>query len=257
MPLINELTRLATDFVSDTTVSMSAAHEWLAKQGFNLCAVLDVAAFPSELAGVWRDAKVNVGPLEKLVLLGMGGSGLWDRIRQENYPEAQLFDLASEKAVLEVCRRFWGVSEPRLLYPGPALIPLQKLGRWAGWASPSPIGIDISPRYGPWFAYRAAFLVDAPLEYTKTFTVNSPCDDCEPKPCIQACPGRAVTRDQEIAMERCLPQRLVDPQGCGVSCRSRLACPVGEKWRYPKEQIRYHGSRSLASLQQWARSQAD
>ncbi len=243
--------------MAQTKLFISAGHEWLGKQGFNLCAVLDVAAFPLGLAHAWDNAQVTVQPFEKLVLLGMGGPGLWDRIRQENYPEAQLFDLASEKAVLEVCRRFWGVSEPRLLYPGPALIPLQKLGRWAGWASPSPIGIDISPRYGPWFAYRAAFLVDAPLEYTKTFTVNSPCDDCEPKPCIQACPGRAVTRDQEIAMERCLPQRLVDPQGCGVSCRSRLACPVGEKWRYPKEQIRYHGSRSLASLQQWARSQAD
>ena len=229
---------------------MSAGHEWLAKQGFNLRAVLDVAAFPSELAGAWRNAKVNAGPLEKLVLLGMGGSGLWKRIRQENYPETELFDSASEKAVLEVCSRFWGGAKPRLLYPGSAPIPLQKLGRWAGWASPSPLGMDISPRYGPWFAYRAAFLVDAPLEYTRTFTVNSPCDHCELKPCIQACPVGAVARDQTIAMDLCLPQRLADPQGCGVICRSRLACPVGEKWRYPKEQIRYHGSRSLASLQQ-------
>ncbi len=229
---------------------MSAGHEWLAKQGFNLRAVLDVAAFPCELAGAWRNAKVNAGPLEKLVLLGMGGSGLWKRIRQENYPETELFDSASEKAVLEVCSRFWGGAKPRLLYPGSAPIPLQKLGRWAGWASPSPLGMDISPRYGPWFAYRAAFLVDAPLEYTRTFTVNSPCDHCESKPCIQACPVGAVARDQTIAMDLCLPQRLADPQGCGVICRSRLACPVGEKWRYPKEQIRYHGSRSLVSLQQ-------
>ncbi len=243
--------------MAQTKLFISAGHEWLGKQGFNLRAVLDVAAFPLGLARAWDNAQVTVQSFDKLVLLGMGGSGLWGRIRQEAYPEAELFDSASEKAVLEVCSRFWGGAKPRLLYPGSAPIPLQKLGRWAGWASPSPIGIDISPRYGPWFAYRAAFLVDAPLEYTKTFTVNSPCDDCEPKPCIRACPGRAVARDQEIAMDRCLPQRLVDPQGCGVSCRSRLACPVGEKWRYPKEQIRHHGSRSLASLQQWARSQAD
>ena len=236
---------------------MSSGQEWLATQGFNLRAVLDVRAFPPELAKAWGNAKVTVAPFEKLVLLGMGGSGLWERIRQENYPETELFDSASEKAVLEVCSRFWGGAKPRLLYPGSAPIPLQKLGRWAGWASPSPLGMDISPRYGPWFAYRAAFLVDAPLEYTRTFTVNSPCDHCESKPCIQACPVGAVARDQTIAMDLCLPQRLADSQGCGVSCRSRLACPMGEKWRYPKEQIRYHGSRSLASLQQWARSQAD
>jgi ferredoxin-like protein FixX len=244
-------------FVAQTKLFISAGHEWLGKQGFNLRAVLDVAAFPLGLARAWDNAQVTVQSFDKLVLLGMGGSGLWGRIRQEAYPEAELFDSASEKAVLEVCSRFWGGAKPRLLYPGSAPIPLQKLGRWAGWASPSPIGIDISPRYGPWFAYRAAFLVDAPLDYTKTFAANSPCNDCESKPCIQACPAGAVTRDQTIAMDRCLPQRLVDPQGCGVSCRSRLACPVGEKWRYPKEQIRYHGSRSLASLQQWARSQAD
>ena len=243
--------------MAQTKLFISAGHEWLGKQGFNLRAVLDVAAFPLGLARAWDNAQVTVQSFDKLVLLGMGGSGLWGRIRQEAYPEAELFDSASEKAVLEVCSRFWGGAKPRLLYPGSAPIPLQKLGRWAGWASPSPIGIDISPRYGPWFAYRAAFLVDAPLDYTKTFAANSPCNDCESKPCIQACPAGAVTRDQTIAMDRCLPQRLVDPQGCGVSCRSRLACPVGEKWRYPKEQIRYHGSRSLASLQQWARSQAD
>ena len=226
-------------------------------QGFNLCAVLDVAAFPPELARVWGNVKVNVEPFEKLVLLGMGGSSLWERMRQESCPETELFDSASEKAVLEVCSRFWGGAKPRLLYPGSALIPLQKLGRWAGWANPSPLGMDISPCYGPWFAYRAAFLIDAPLECTKTFTANSPCDDCESKPCIQACPVGAVTHDQTIAMDLCLPQRLADPQGCGVSCGSRLACPVGEKWRYPKEQIRYHGSRSLVSLQQRVRDRID
>ena len=244
-------------FVAQTKLFISAGHEWLGKQGFNLRAVLDVRVFPPGLARAWCKAKVNVGPFEKLVLLGMGGSGLWERIRQENCPETELFDSASEKAVLEVCSRFWGGAKPRLLYPGSALIPLQKLGRWAGWASSSPLGMDISPRYGPWFAYRAAFLVDAPLECTKTLTATSPCDHCESKPCIQACPVGAVTRDQTIAMSLCLPQRLADPRGCGVSCRSRLACPVGEKWRYPKQQIRYHGSRSLASLQQRARPRAD
>lgn len=244
-------------FVAQTKLVISAGHEWLEKQGFNLRAVLDVRAFPPELAKVWGNAKVNVTPFEKLVLLGMGGPGLWERIRHQNCPETELFDSASEKAVLEVCRRFWGGAKPRLLYPGSAPIPLQKLGRWAGWANPSPLGMDISPRYGPWFAYRAAFLVDAPLECTEAFTANSPCDDCESKPCIQACPVRAVTHDQSIAMDLCLPQRLADPQGCGVSCGSRLACPVGEKWRYPKDQIRYHGSRSLASLQQRVWSGAD
>ena len=244
-------------FVAQTKLFISAGHEWLGKQGFNLRAVLDVRAFPLGLAHAWDNAQVTVQPFEKLVLLGMGGSGLWERIRQENCPETELFDSASEKAVLEVCSRFWGGAKPRLLYPGSALIPLQKLGRWAGWASSSPLGMDISPRYGPWFAYRAAFLVDAPLECTKTFTADSPCDHCESKPCIQACPVGAVTRDQTIAMDLCLPQRLADPQGCGVSCGSRLACPVGEKWRYPKEQIRYHGSRSLVSLQQRSQRRAD
>ena len=43
------------------------------------------------------------------------------------------------------------------------LIPFQRLGRAAGLGGPGPLGLQIHPVYGPWWAYRALVVVDREL----------------------------------------------------------------------------------------------
>jgi len=225
--------------------------QWLEHCGFNLRAVLDVCAFSSALAAAWDETRIPRRPGERLVLLGMGGSVLWDWMNAQDLSDADPFDAVSRRAALVVAERFWEDPAPRLLYPGDALIPLQQLGRWVGWSAPSPLGLDISPVFGPWFAFRAAFLTTAALPFTKPRTVVSPCDTCEDSPCISTCPVGAVTKEDAFNRQVCIGQRLDDQKGCGIQCQSRLACPVGVEWRYPPAQLRYHGERSLRSLMAW------
>ena len=197
-------------------IAFAEGEQWLEDRGFNLRVVVDPCTFPETLASVWDKTDIPRTPSERLVLLGMGGSGLWEWMNAQGLPDRDPFDETSRRAVVEVSERFWGDCSPKILYPGEALIPLQQLGRFAGWSVPSPLGLDISPVYGPWFAFRAAFLTRSALPLTDISPPTSPCDTCRDTPCIQACPVGAVKREEALDRERCLEQRFADQTGCGI-----------------------------------------
>ena len=228
-----------------------AGVEWLEGQGFNLLQVLDTARLPEELLQSLMELGVEVRKSARLVLLGMGGPGLWNRVKNnlENSPDP--FDDDAVSSVHTLALEFWGCTEVDLLYPGPLPLPLQKLGQFAGWSHPSPIGIDLHPRYGPWFAFRAVFLINTPLPPNAYDTGEAPCQSCQTKPCESMCPAKAVQNGSLLDLQACVGQRLLSHSGCGDRCLSRLACPVGKQWRYSDEQIAYHGRRSLESLRRW------
>ena len=187
------MTKLSND-------DFTQGEHWLERRGFNLRAVLDVRAFPRALAAAWDQTHIPRTPGQRLVLLGMGGSALWDWMSTQDLShDADPFDRVSRGAALEVAERFWGDPAPRLLYPGDALIPLQQLGRWAGWSVPSPLGLDVSPIFGPWFAFRAAMLTVAALPFSEPEPAMSPCDTCEDAPCIPTCPAGAVGKRRCLA----------------------------------------------------------
>ena len=228
-----------------------AGSDWLEDRGFNLLQVLDTARLPEELIRSLIELDVEVRKMPRLVLLGMGGPGLWNRIKNnlENSPDP--FDDDAVSSVHTLAQEFWGCREVDLLYPGPLPLPLQKLGQFAGWSHPSPIGIDLHPCYGPWFAFRAVFLIDTPLPPSAYETTEAPCQSCDTRPCESACPAGAVQYGSLLELQACVEQRLLPYSGCGDRCLSRLACPVGKQWRYSDEQIAYHGRRSLQSLRRW------
>ena len=245
---------VATGMDSKKEIDAPGGHQWLEACGFNLRAVLDINSFGTDLARAWSDSGVSAERHERLVLLGMGGSLLWNHLQQAGAQGENIFDSFSKEAVATVCSRFWGDQAARFLYPGEALIPLQQLGRWAGWSTPSPLGLDISPIFGPWFAFRAAFLTSAPLPFSERVPAVAPCGVCETKPCVDACPAQAVQADATLNLGDCLAQRFDDPLGCGMRCAARLACPVGASWRYSPEHLDYHGARSLEVLNRWGRA---
>ena len=113
-----------------------AGAEWLEGQGFNLLQVLDTARLPEELLQSLMELGVEVRKSARLVLLGMGGPGLWNRVKNnlENSPDP--FDDDAVSSVHTLALEFWGCTEVDLLYPGPLPLPLQKLCLL--YTSPSP-----------------------------------------------------------------------------------------------------------------------
>ena len=233
-------------------MDIQKGHDWLENRGMNLRAIILVDDFDRELQEAWDRAGIFTHPDDRLVLLGMAGSSLWQFLKENNYLGDDRFDQFSTEASLEVSRLFWGDQSPRIIYPGNTSIPLQQIGRSLGWGVPSPLGLDINPQYGPWVAYRAVFLTQSLLPVTNAFRIRqSPCDRCVKKPCLSNCPASALRSGALPDLNACVSRRIEDQTGCGLACQSRLACPVGREWRYSEEQLNYHGERSFRSLTRW------
>jgi hypothetical protein len=131
----------------------------------------------------------------------------------------------------------------------PAL-PMQALGTAAGLPAPGPLGIQIHPRWGPWWAYRA--LVVLPFGGDDVVAIAPPmanlCSGC-PAPCVSACPGRAV-QPQGFGVVTCAGHRLRDP-GCHATCAARRACIVAPEHGYGDAQLGFHMAASLASVRRY------
>jgi len=120
------------------------------------------------------------------------------------------------------------------------LIPFQRLGRAAGLGGPGPLGLQIHPTYGAWWAYRALLLVDRALP------VSTPpgdgCAGCD-APCVAACPGCAVARTGFL-VTACHARRLA-AEPCRLSCVARIACVRGPEHRYTDAELAFHMAASM------------
>ncbi len=123
---------------------------------------------------------------------------------------------------------------------GGVVIPFQRLGRAAGLAATSPLGLQIHPTYGAWWAYRALVVVDA--ELPPGAPLSDACAGC-PAPCVTACPAGAARRDG-FDVPACHARRRAD-EACHLSCAARLACIRGPEHRYSDEQLAFHMRASM------------
>src|SRR6185437_16285740 len=98
-----------------------------------------------------------------------------------------------------------------------------------------PLGLQIHPRFGPWWAYRGLIVLDRPLP-----PAPPPGDGCAgcPAPCVAACPAGAVGR-AGFAVAACHARRLV-AEPCRLSCDARLACVRGPEHRYREVELAFH-----------------
>ena len=115
------------------------------------------------------------------------------------------------------------------------VIPFQRLGRRAGLGGPGPLGLQIHPRFGPWWAYRALIVLDRALP-----AADPPGDGCAgcDAPCVGACPAGAVAR-AGFAVTACHARRLT-AEPCRLSCAARIACIRGPEHRYRDEELAFH-----------------
>ncbi|MCA1494142.1 4Fe-4S dicluster domain-containing protein [Sinorhizobium alkalisoli] len=122
--------------------------------------------------------------------------------------------------------------------------PWQPFQQWAMRAEglkQSPLGILIHPRFGLWHGYRGALAFARPLPVSGEAVMGHPCDTCEGKPCVAACPAQALASGKFDAVHCRTYLGVTGRGGCfAAGCRSRNACPVGWDYRYPVEQLQFH-----------------
>lgn len=119
---------------------------------------------------------------------------------------------------------------------GPGAVPLQRLGSRVGLASLGPAHLSVHPEHGPWFAYRAAVVLDLPPPGSEPPAQVEPCASC-------AAPCRAAL-ERVLARGRPLPVAQNWQHWLAV----RDACPVRPEARYSDAQIRYHYTEDPRSL---------
>lgn len=192
----------------------------------------------------------NVRP-QTLVLLGNAGGGLWPQFSQspehlDGRPDA--LNRWSQRVIDALAAELSALA----LYPfgGP---PYHPFIAWAKRAEPvfeSPLGIMIHPDYGLWHAYRGALAFAERIELPPPDRRPSPCDSCQDKPCLTACPVSAFG-ESGYSVGRCLGH-ISTPAGedcMEQSCRARRACPVGLTYRYDRPQSEFHMTAFLRSQQ--------
>ena len=125
--------------------------------------------------------------------------------------------------------------------PAPrAVIPFQRLGRALGLGGPGPLGLQIHPVFGPWWAYRALVVVDRDLAAGPP--IGDGCAGCD-APCVAACPASAVARTG-FAVAACHARRLAAAP-CRLSCAARIACIRGPEHRYTDGELAFHMAASM------------
>ncbi|MCP4755851.1 MAG: hypothetical protein GY866_33730 [Proteobacteria bacterium] len=221
---------------------------FLHEKGLNLFAVLDYAALPREMAGRLSRPETPSDENLRLVMVGNGGRRFWETFRanRPNSPHpVDTYSVSMVEAFLDFCSERPTVIH---LFPQSFDVPLQKLGKLAGWGRPSPLGQDVGPSYGVWYAYRSVFLTDLDLPLVSEKQREPPCETCRTRDCYDACPSGAVKGVGRFDVSACTRFRLLDSSPCGYECAARLSCPFASRHRYCSEQLRYHYGFSLDAL---------
>lgn len=178
-----------------------------------------------------------------LAIVGNVASLVWpffQRARRDR-PDLSL-DQWTREIVDDIARDLGIVA----LYPfeGPPYHPFMRWAERTGTLFPSPIGLTIHPVYGLWLAFRAALLIDHPLDEPKAVR-RRPCDDCQDRPCLTACPVGAFT-ERGYDFEACLGHLDTQDNACRRGgCLARVACPVGQEYRYVGDHAAFHMTQLL------------
>lgn len=191
-------------------------------------------------AAVLKDGE----PAKSVVLLGNIGSSIWPAFERwrdlpMNKGLRDPLDTWSKTVIAPVAQDFGATA----YFPSdPPWQPFQQWAMRAEGLQVSPLGILIHPQYGLWHGYRGALGFDRALPASTPVIQSHPCDSCFDKPCLSSCPANAVLASGfQIAPCRA---HLTTPQGqagcMSAGCLARNACPVGAKYGYVPDQLRFH-----------------
>jgi len=190
----------------------------------------------------------------RALLVGNIGGAMWEKFSKspeylDNIPDPM--NRWTERVLGELGRDFGAET----IYPfGETVWPFQQFAKDAMATKPSPLGILIHHQYGLWHAFRGALVVGdcgnqneifwgEGEDYLPKSRPEHPCDACQSKPCITACPVSAFS-PAGLDVEACYGHldSGAMPHCSEDGCRARNACPVGLEFRYKSSQIQFHMS---------------
>ncbi len=175
-----------------------------------------------------------------VVMVGNAGPAMWRSFAAGPQADKDPLNLWTYRVLGAIaCRLGCAVVFP---FEGPPWRPFQSWAMRADAVSVSPLGILIHATYGLWHAYRGAFVFrEAVTGLPLRDDVASPCESCDEQPCLSTCPVDAFDADS-YDVPACR-RHLQSPEGTdcmNLGCRARRACPVGQRYRYPNGQARFH-----------------
>jgi len=242
-------------FVSSTLDNILRA---AAPHGLNLVAAISVARYDATVKKISRASAID--PLARsIVVIGNGGGALWGALKAHvvRHPgwwnrDNPLDDFTREVVERDIAAPIRGSGARCIsVYPfmnnGPTLNFIE-LGKVAGIAGPSILGVTVHPVYGPWIAFRAALLLDEELDSPGDALGFDPCPRCIARTCIPACPANAVSLESGWDIPKCLTHRVEAEPDCAPRCHARAGCVLGPEHRYPDDELAYHQMRALRSM---------
>jgi len=167
------------------------------------------------------------------ILVGDGGGEFFSRFLAGRREEDDPLDSYTRRVVRGVVEEVVGAGF-EIFHPfaGERVhLPFQRLGMAAGLPAPGPLGVQVHPRFGPWWAYRALVALAMPMAGEGALAES--CRGCA-APCVNDCGEHAIDGGRWVAGS--LRGEIV----CGDGCGARLRCPVGAGARYSAEQIAFH-----------------
>jgi hypothetical protein len=229
-----------------------------APHGLNLVAAIPVSRYDAVAAPGYRAGEID-RDARTIVVIANGGGAFWAAYQQHaarnrgwlerDNPLDDFTRDVIEGEVAPVVRDSGRLCT--VVYPfmsGGRTLNFIELGKVAGLAGPSILGVAVHPVYGPWIAFRAALLVDELIDAPGEAASFDPCPTCIPRSCIAACPDSAVEYPKGWNIPACLTHRVEVEPDCAPRCHSRAACVLGPEHRYPDDELAYHQMRALRSM---------
>ena len=232
-----------------------------APYGLNLVAAVTVERYDSAVSDAYR-ACVIAPDARTIIVVANGGGDLWAALKRHARAHPgwwqrtnPLDDFTREIVEDEIVRAAQSAGAAiRVVYPfmhGEATLNFIELGKAAGLAGPSLLGVAVHPVYGPWIAFRAAILIDRKIDAPGPAAGFDPCLSCTARSCIAACPVGAVAYPAGWDVPKCLTHRVEDEPDCAPRCHARVRCVLGPVHRYADDELAYHQLRAFGAMRPW------
>ncbi len=232
--------------------------------GLNLIAAVPVDRYDAVVTEAYRASGVDA-TAKSIVVVANGGGALWAALKRHaeespgwmdrDHPLDDFTSAIVEKQIAPAIRA--SGARCTVLFPflqGKRTLNFIELGKAAGVAGPSILGVLIHPKFGPWMAFRAAILVDQLIDEPGEARDYNPCPTCESRACISTCPTGAVSFPSGWDIPRCVAYRIEAEADCRARCHSRVACVVGPEHRYPDDELAHHHGRAFKAMRAWYES---